>query len=326
MGLLVEGKWQDRWYETKANQGRFVRKESQFRHWVTADGSAGPTGRDGFQAEAGRYHLYVSLACPWAHRTLIFRAIKGLEDMISVSVVHPYMADLGWTFAEGNDVVADPIHGAGHLHQIYTAAQADYTGRVTVPVLWDKQTRTIVSNESADIIRMFNSAFDGVGATRGDYYPLDLHPEIERLNDKIYDTVNNGVYKAGFATTQAAYEEAVGPLFDSLDWLEDMLSTRRYLTGEAITEADWRLFTTLVRFDPVYVGHFKCNLKRIADYPNLSGYVRDLYQQQGVAATVNMGHIKEHYYTSHPTINPTRIVPQGPDIDFGAPHDRHKLG
>lgn len=326
MGLLVDGKWHDRWYETEANQGRFVRKESQFRNWVTADGVAGPTGWAGFKAEAGRYHLYVSLACPWAHRTLIFRAIKGLEDMISVSVVHPYMAEKGWTFAEGDGVVADPLLDADHLHQIYTAAQADFTGRVTVPVLWDKATGTIVSNESAEIIRMFNSAFDGIGASRGDYYPLELRPEIETLNERIYDTVNNGVYKAGFATTQEAYEEAVVPLFDSLDWLEAILSTRRYLTGDTITEADWRLFTTLVRFDPVYVGHFKCNLKRIADYENLSGYVRDLYQQQGVAATVNMTHIKQHYYTSHPTINPTRIVPQGPEIDFAAPHDRSKLG
>lgn len=326
MGLLVEGKWQDRWYETEANQGRFVRKESQFRNWVTADGAAGPTGRDGFQAEAGRYHLYVSLACPWAHRTLIFRAIKGLEDMISLSVVHPYMADLGWSFAEGDGVVADPLHSADHLHQIYTAAQADFTGRVTVPVLWDKTNGTIVSNESAEIIRMLNSAFDGIGATRGDYYPPELQAEIDALNERIYDTVNNGVYKAGFATTQEAYDEAVGPLFDSLDWLEGILSTRRYLTGDAITEADWRLFTTLVRFDPVYVGHFKCNLKRIADYENLSGYVRDLYQQQGVGATVNMTHIKQHYYTSHPTINPTGIVPQGPGLDYDEPHDRHKLG
>jgi len=287
MGLLIDGKWHDKWYDTSATKGRFIRKASSFRNWITADGAAGPTGEGGFKAEAGRYHLYVSYACPWAHRTLIFRALKELEDMISLSVVHPLMAADGWTFAEGEDGVSDSINGADLLHQVYTAAQADYTGRVMVPILWDKQRNTIVSNESAEIIRMFNTAFDDVGALSGDYYPQPLRKDIDALNERIYDTVNNGVYKAGFATTQAAYEEAIGPLFDSLDWLEGILGSMRYLTGDQITEADWRLFTTLVRFDPVYVGHFKCNLKRIADYPNLSGYMHDLYQQPGVAETVN---------------------------------------
>jgi len=322
MGLLIEGKWHDQWYETKENKGRFVRKQSQFRNWITADGSAGPSGEGGFAAEAGRYHLYVSLACPWAHRTLIFRAIKGLEQMITVSVVNPYMAEFGWTFDEGEGVIADTVNDTKYLHQVYTAAQSDYTGRVTVPILWDKKNHTIVCNESSEIIRMFNSAFDEIGAAKGDYYPEALRSEIDEVNDRIYDTINNGVYKAGFATTQEAYEEGLVPLFESLDWLEDRLSTKRYLMGPKVTEADWRLFTTLVRFDPVYVGHFKCNLKRIADYPNLSGYIRDLYQQPGVAKTVNMTHIKEHYYISHDMINPTRIVPVGPEIDYSQPHNR----
>lgn len=325
MGLLQDGQWVDQWYDTKSTGGRFVRKAPQFRHWITADGSAGPSGSSGFPAEAGRYHLYVSLACPWAHRTLIFRALKGLDAMISVSVVHWYMADKGWTFTPGNGVVADPVNHADYMYQVYTAAQSDYSGRVTVPVLWDKQRGTIVSNESPEIIRMFNSAFDGVGATAGDYYPEALRSEIDALNDRIYDTVNNGVYKCGFATTQEAYEEALHPLFESLDWLDQRLATQRYLTGNTITEADWRLFTTLVRFDPVYVGHFKCNLRRIADYEHLSDYVRDLYQQPGIAATVNMQHIKHHYYASHESINPSRVVPVGPDIDFSAPHDRARL-
>ncbi|PHZ85730.1 glutathione S-transferase family protein [Paremcibacter congregatus] len=326
MGLLIDGNWHDQWYDTKANDGRFVRQDSQFRNWVTADGAAGPTGKGGYRAEAGRYHLYVSLACPWAHRTLIFRALKGLESMISLSVVHPFMGKEGWTFQEDAGVVGDPLHGAKRLHQVYRAAQADYTGRVTVPVLWDKKTRTIVSNESAEIIRMFNSAFDEIGAASGDYYPQELRGEIDALNARIYDTVNNGVYKAGFATRQEAYEEAVGPLFDSLDWLDDILSRSRYLTGAQRTEADWRLFTTLVRFDAVYVGHFKCNLRRIIDYPHLSGYLRDLYQQPGVADTVNMDHIKQHYYQSHDMINPTGVVPLGPMLDFMTPHNRHILG
>ena len=326
MGLLQEGRWVDQWYNTKDTHGRFVRRSPQFRNWITPDGAAGISGSGGFKAESERYHLYVSLACPWAHRTLIFRALKGLEDMISVSVVHWYMVDRGWTFEAADGVIADTLNGADYLYQVYTSAKPDYSGRVTVPVLWDKKTGTIVSNESSEIIRMFNSAFDDIGARSGDYYPAALRGEIDELNSRIYDTLNNGVYKAGFATTQQAYEEAVIPLFDTLDWLEDRLSPQRFLTGHQITEADWRLFTTLVRFDPVYVGHFKCNLRRIVDYPNLSGYVRDLYQQPDVAATVNMQHIKHHYYASHATINPTRIVPVGPDIDYELPHDREHLG
>ena len=323
MGLLVEGQWQDRWHDTRISRGRFVRKESQFRNWVTADGSPGPSGTGGFDAEAGRYHLYVSYACPWAHRTLIFRAIKGLEEMISLSTVHWLMGESGWTFEEAE--IPDTVNQAQFMHQVYTAAKRDYTGRVTVPVLWDKHLGTIVSNESSEVIRMFNSAFDGVGAAPGDYYPEALREEIDTINDRVYHTVNNGVYRSGFATTQDAYEEAVGPLFESLDWLEDRLSGQRYLTGGTITEADWRLVTTLFRFDPVYVGHFKCNLKRIADYPNLSAYTRDLYQQPGIAKTVRLDHIKAHYYGSHESINPTRIVPKGPEIDFGAPHDRGRF-
>ena len=326
MGLLQDGKWVDQWYDTKSSGGRFVRKAPQFRNWITPDGAAGPGGDGGFEAQTDRYHLYVSLACPWAHRTLIFRALKGLEDMISVSTVHWYMADKGWTFRSGDGVIPDSVNNAEYMYQIYTAAMSDYSGRVTVPVLWDKQTKTIVSNESPEIIRMFNSAFDNIGATTGDYYPEALRSEIDQINERIYESVNNGVYKCGFATTQEAYNEAIVPLFDTLDWLDQRLSERRYLTGSTITEADWRLFTTLVRFDPVYVGHFKCNVRRIADYPNLSGYVRDLYQQPGVAGTVNMQHIKDHYYASHESVNPSRIVPAGPDIDFMAAHDRAHFG
>lgn len=326
MGLLIDGVWHDQWYDTDSTGGRFVRQASQFRNWVTADGSPGVAGSGGFKAETGRYHLYVSYACPWAHRTLIFRALKGLESMISLSVVNWYMGENGWTFEPAEGVIPDPIHGAKYLHEVYTKADPNYSGRVTVPVLWDRQNQTIVNNESAEIIRMFNSAFDGVGAKPGDYYPEPLRGEIDALNDRIYDTVNNGVYKAGFATTQAAYEEGVKPLFETLDGLEDRLSSRRYLTGDRVTEADWRLFTTLVRFDPVYVGHFKCNLRRIADYRNLWGYLRDLYQIPGVAETVNFRHIKGHYYESHKSINPTGIVPLGPEIDFMEPHDRNLVG
>jgi len=326
MGLLQDGKWVDQWYDTKSSGGRFVRKAPQFRNWITPDGAAGPGGDGGFEAQTDRYHLYVSLACPWAHRTLIFRALKGLEDMISVSTVHWYMADKGWTFQSGDGVIPDSVNNAEYMYQIYTAAMSDYSGRVTVPVLWDKQTKTIVSNESPEIIRMFNSAFDNIGATAGYYYPEALRSEIDQINERIYESVNNGVYKCGFATTQEAYNEAIVPLFDTLDWLDQRLSGQRYLTGSTITEADWRLFTTLVRFDPVYVGHFKCNVRRIADYPNLSGYVRDLYQQPGVAGTVNMQHIKDHYYASHESVNPSRIVPAGPDIDFMAAHDRARFG
>lgn len=322
MGKLVDGVWRNEWYDTKATGGRFKRQEVQFRNWITADGTAGPSGTAGFKAEAGRYHLYVSHACPWAHRTMIFRALKELEDMISISVVHWYMAENGWTFAEGAGVVPDTVNGAGFAYQLYTKAQPDYSGRVTVPILWDKKTGTIVSNESSEIIRMFNAAFDGIGAAVGDYYPAPLRAEIDALNTRIYSTVNNGVYKAGFATSQAAYEEAVLPLFETLDWLEGILSRQRYLTGADITEADWRLFTTLVRFDPVYVGHFKCNIRRIMDYPNLSGYLRDLFQQPGIAETVHMDHIKNHYYASHDTINPSRVVPLGPELDLLAPHGR----
>ncbi len=322
MGLLVEGQWQDKWYDTKSSKGRFVRKDSQFRNWVTEDGSAGPTGEGGFKAESGRYHLYVSYACPWAHRTLIFRALKGLEEAVSVSVVNWFMGEYGWTFEAADGVIPDTINNSQYLHQVYTAAQADYSGRVTVPVLWDKKQNIIVNNESSEIIRMLNSAFDAVGAKDGDYYPEDRKSEIDALNERIYGTVNNGVYKAGFATTQEAHEEAIGPLFETLDWLEGKLAKNRYLTGNRLTEADWRLFTTLVRFDPVYVGHFKCNIRQIAEYPNLFAYVRDLYQHPGIADTVRMDHIKSHYYGSHSTINPTLIVPLGPDIDFLAPHER----
>jgi len=323
MGLLQNGKWVDQWYNTKLSKGQFVRKDSHFRNWVTADGSPGVTGTGGFKAEAGRYHLYVSYACPWAHRTMIFRALKGLEEMISLSVVNWFMGADGWTFNDASGVIQDTVNGANFLHQVYTKADARYNGRVTVPVLWDKKTDTIVSNESSEIIRMFNSAFDKVGARLGDFYPENLHAEIDVMNDQIYNAVNNGVYKAGFATTQEAYDEAVLHLFETLHLLEDRLKSQRYLLGSIITEADWRLFTTLVRFDPVYVGHFKCNLKRISDYPNLSGYVRDLYQHPNITATVHMDHIKNHYYVSHTSINPTGIVPKGPEIDYSAPHDRN---
>jgi len=288
MGLLVDGRWQDRWYATEESKGRFVRSASQFRNWVTVDGAAGLKGSAGFKAEAGRYHLYVSYACPWANRTLIFRKIKGLEKIISLSVVHWHMAEDGWTFVEGEGVIADPNLNANYLRDIYLKANNIYSGRVTVPVLWDKKTNTIVSNESSEIIRMFNSAFDEIGATEGDYYPESLREDIDALNERIYDTVNNGVYKAGFATTQEAYEEAVVALFETLDWLDVRLKLQRYVTGDQITEADWRLFTTLIRFDAVYVGHFKCNLKRLLDYPNLWAYTRDLYQQEGIAETINM--------------------------------------
>lgn len=322
MGLLQNGKWVDQWYDTKASGGRFKRSSAQFRNWVTADGSAGPSGVGGFKAEAGRYHLYISHACPWAHRAMIFRALKGLDHMITVCVVDWFMGENGWTFSAGGDT-ADQLNGCDFMHQIYTKADPDYSGRVTVPVLWDKQNGTIVSNESSEIIRMFNSAFDGIGVVAGDYYPQELRLEIDAINERVYSTLNNGVYKSGFATTQSAYEEAVLPLFETLDWLEEILAKQRYLAGSNLSEADWRLFTTLVRFDPVYVGHFKCNLKRIVDYPNLSNYVRDLYQHAGVAATVHMDHIKNHYYASHETVNPSGIVPVGPLLDYDASHNRN---
>jgi putative glutathione S-transferase len=326
MGVLVDGIWQDKWYDTRSTGGRFVRTEARFRNWITPDGSPGPSGEGGFKAEPGRYHLYVSLACPWANRTLIFRAIKGLQGMIGLSVTHWLMAENGWTFTPGEGVVADTVNGASYIHQLYTKADPRYSGRASVPVLWDKQRSTIVNNESSEIIRMFNSAFDGTGARAGDYYPEPLRAEIDTVNARVYDTVNNGVYKSGFATTQEAYEAAVRPLFETLDWLEQRLSSRRFLMGPEPTEADWRLFTTLIRFDPVYVGHFKCNIRRLADYPNLFAYTRDLYQRPGVRETVSFGHIKRHYHMSHTTINPTRIVPVGPAIDFDAPHGREKLG
>ncbi len=319
MGLLVEGQWKDQWYDTKSTGGKFVRKESQFRSWVTADGSAGPSGESGFKAEKDRYHLYVSLACPWAHRTLIYRKLKGLENFITVSVVDFGMYENGWEFSEENP---DHLFASQYLYQVYLKADPNYSGRVTVPVLWDKKNETIVSNESAEIIRMLNSAFDSIGAIDGDFYPESLRAQIDELNERIYSDVNNGVYKAGFATAQDVYAENVNKLFNALDWLEDILENNRYLTGPQITEADWRLFTTLVRFDAVYVGHFKCNLKRIEDYKNLSGYLRELYQHPGIAETVNMEHIKKHYYMSHKTINPSCIVPEGPTLEFSAPHHR----
>ena len=325
MGLLVDGKWQDRWYDTSKAGGRYIRSDAQFRNWVTADGHAGPSGTAGFKAESGRYHLYVSMACPWANRTLIFRALKGLEQHISVSVVHWHMAEKGWTFEPAEGVIPDTIGHADYMYEVYTKADPGYSGRVTVPVLWDKKTNTIVSNESSEIIRMLNSAFDEVGAKPGDYYPQTLRAEIDDINARVYSTVNNGVYKAGFATTQSAYEEAVLPLFETLDWLEDILSRQRYIVGDHLTEADWRLFTTLIRFDSVYVGHFKCNIRRLTDYPNLWAYTRELYQTEGVAETINMFHIKHHYYVSHTTINPHGIVPAGPMLDLSAAHGRGHL-
>ncbi|MER8477208.1 glutathione S-transferase family protein [Mesorhizobium sp. M1163] len=325
MGLLVEGQWQDRWYDTGESGGKFVRAQSQWRDWVTRHGFPAEGRKRGFKAEPGRYHLYVSLACPWAHRTLIFRVLKKLEDVISVSVVHHFMGADGWTFLAEDGATGDTLYGLDFLHQIYTRADPGYSGRVTVPVLWDKREQTIVSNESSEIIRMLNSAFDEWGDAKLDFYPQPLRGEIDAVNALVYPAVNNGVYRAGFATTQPAYEEAFGELFSTLDMLEDRLSRQRYLVGGRITEADWRLFTTLVRFDPVYVGHFKCTLRRIADYPNLSNYLRDLYQVPGVAGTVNLHHIKSHYYGSHETINPTRIVPVGPELDYGALHDRNRF-
>lgn len=329
MGMLVEGVWKDVWYDTKETRGHFKRSASQFRNWITADGEPGPSGKGGFKAEKDRYHLYVSLACPWAHRTLIFRKLKKLEDIISVAVVDPLMLENGWEFKPEADrtpaATEDHLFGSSKLWQVYVKADPAYSGRVTVPVLWDKKNNTIVSNESAEIIRMFNSAFNDLTGSTEDFYPQTLQQQIDELNAVIYDTVNNGVYKAGFATTQEAYQENAIKLFETLDILEDRLKQQRYLFGTQQTEADWRLFTTLVRFDPVYVGHFKCNIRRIADYPNLSGYLRDLYQTPGVAETVDMRHIKEHYYRSHTMINPTGIVPTGPVINLEMAHNREAL-
>lgn len=326
MGMLIDGVWHDQWYDTAKTKGRFERQPSTFRNWVTPDGAPGPTGTGGFPAARGRYHLYVCLACPWAHRTLIFRKLKHLEDAISVSTVSYHMGRAGWTFDRATGSSGDAVNGAARLSDIYLKADAKFTGRVTVPVLWDKERNTIVNNESADIIRMFNSAFDAFTDVRDDFYPAPLRAEIDRINAFVYPNINNGVYRAGFATTQEAYEEAYRALFAALDEIEARLGTQRYLTGNALTEADWRLFTTLIRFDAVYVGHFKCNRQRIADFPNLSNYLRDLYQHPGVAETVNIAHIKNHYYGSHPTVNPTGIVPLGPLLDFDAPHDRGRFG
>ncbi|WP_417524746.1 glutathione S-transferase family protein [Marinovum sp.] len=323
MGLLIDGEWHDQWYDTDKTGGAFKRSTAKFRNWITKDGSPGPTGNGGFPAECGRYHLYVSLACPWAHRTLIFRKLKGLEEFIGVSVVHPDMLSDGWSFDDDYPAATgDRLYDLPFLRDLYTKADPKVSGRVTVPVLWDKVQKTIVSNESAEIIRMFNSAFDEITGNHDDYWPEGLRAEIEEVNARVYDTVNNGVYKAGFATTQKAYDAAITPLFDTLDWLEKRLASQRYLMGDRLTEADWRLFTTLVRFDHVYHGHFKCNRARIVDYPNLWAYTRELYQMPGVAETVNFDHIRRHYHYSHDTINPHRIIPIGPEIDFDAPHGR----
>ena len=323
MGLLIDGKWHDQWYDTDSTGGAFKRTEAQFRNWITPDGRAGISGGDGFTAESGRYHLYVSLACPWAHRTLIFRQMKSLEDHISVSVVHPDMLDEGWTFeTDDHGATGDTLFGSTHAHQIYTRADPEITTRVTVPILWDKQRETIVSNESSEIIRMMNSAFNDITGNTEDYWPEELREPIEAVNARIYSTLNNGVYKCGFATTQEAYDAAVVPLFETMDWLEDLLSQHRYLLGDQVTEADWRLFTTLVRFDSVYHTHFKCNRKRLIDYPNLWTYMRELYQWPHVAETVGMHHIVRHYYYSHDSINPHRIIPINPELDWFAPHGR----
>ena len=324
MGLLIEGQWKDQWYESSAD-GAFQREQAQRRNWVTADGAPGPSGEGGFKAEAGRYHLYVSLACPWAHRTLILRKLKGLESLIDVSVVSWLMLENGWTFDKAHGSSGDNLDGFNFMHQRYTADTADYTGRVTVPVLWDKKLKRIVSNESAEIIRMFNSAFNALTGNTLDFYPQALHSTIDSLNERIYPAVNNGVYRAGFATSQQAYESAFDDVFAELDHLEQHLGSHRYLVGEYLTEADVRLFTTLIRFDAVYYSHFKCNLRRIADYSNLSNWLREIYQWPGVAETVDFEHIKGHYYASHRTINPTGIVPKGPLQGFDTKHDRVRL-
>lgn len=316
MGLLQDGKWVDQWYDTKSTGGKFVRTVTQFRNWITPDGQAGPTGNGGFKAESGRYHLYISLACPWASRTLIMRKLKGLEDHISLSIVHPLMLENGWTFADGPGVFNDPLFNSDYLYQVYLKADPHYTGRVTVPVLWDKKTNTIVSNESAEIMRMFNTAFNDITGNYDDYYPEHLQTEIDAMNDFVYPNINNGVYKAGFSTNQAVYEKEVKNLFAALDKLEEYLADKNYLVGNQLTEADLRLFTTLVRFDPVYFGHFKCNIKALVDYPNLWHYTKRLYNHAGIAETVDFDHIKQHYYGSHKTINPTGVVPVGPDLDW----------
>ncbi len=325
MSILVKGKLQLDWKPSSSEEGEFIRQDSQFRHWVTADGQPGPDGEGGFKAEVGRYHLYISHACPWAHRTLLFRKLKKLENIISISVVSPDMGAEGWKFGGAEGATVDHIHNFDFMYRVYQQVQPDYSGIVTVPVLYDIKQNTIVNNESSEIIRMFNSAFNTLTGDKTDYYPQALRHDIDEINEFVYHAINNGVYRAGFASTQAAYDAAFVKLFSALDEIELRLSKQRYLVGSILTEADWRLFTTLVRFDPVYVGHFKCNLRRIADYPNLSNYLRDLYQHPGIADTLNMVHIKRHYYWSHPTINPTRIVPQGPLIDYALPHDRDRF-
>ena len=325
MGLLVNGIWQDEEHRERTPEGRFVRPTTRFRNWVTEDGSPGPSGNGGFAAARGRYHLYVSYACPWAHRTLIMRVLKGLEDAVSVSVVEPLYGPHGWKFGTGPGTIPDSVNGASELADIYLLADPGYTGRVSVPVLWDKERRTIVNNELPEIIRMLNGAFGRFTDVRTDYYPRELRNEIDGVNALVYESVNNGVYRAGFATSQNAYEEAFAAVFAALDELDERLATQRYLAGPVVTEADWRLFPTLVRFDAVYHGHFKCNLRRVADYPNLSNYLRDLHQQPGIAATVNMDHIKRHYYGSQRHVNPSGIVPVGPQLDFAAPHDRGRF-
>ncbi len=325
MGLLIDGQWHDQWYDTHKSDGEFIRTEAQFRHWITADGSAGQSGQPSFKAEADRYHLYVSLACPWAHRTLIFRQLKGLQKVIGVTVVDPDMLNNGWELTGRHNSDKDELNDHSYLYQLYQQSEPDYSGRVTVPVLWDKQQRRIVNNESSEIIRMFNSAFNGITGNHADYYPSTLQTKIDEINERVYQDINNGVYRCGFATTQTAYDAAFDTLFKALDFVENILSQQPYLAGDQITEADWRLFTTLVRFDAVYVGHFKCNRQRIADYQNIDNYLRELYQIAGIGETVNMAHIKQHYYVSQTTINPTQIVAKGPTLDFDAPHNRHRL-
>ena len=326
VGLLIDGQWMQEKPDSRNEKGRYQRRDAVFRNWVTANGAPGPSGSGGFVASPGRYHLYISHACPWAHRTMIMRALKGLEEQISVSAVHWIMAENGWTFANGPGVIPDTLNNAQYMYHVYQAADPQCSTRATVPVLWDKEQNAIVSNESSEIIRMFNSAFDGVGATEGDYYPLELRGEIDAINARVYSTLNNGVYRCGFATSQEAYDEAVDALFDTLGWLEDRLGKSRYLFGPKLTEADIRLLPTLLRFDPVYVGHFKCNKHRLVDYPNLWGYTRDLYQRPAIRGTVNFEHIKKHYYMSHPHVNPSRIVPAGPVLDYDEPHDRSRFG
>ena len=320
MGKMIDGVWTDDKFVPRTEGGRFKRAETSFHQWIRADGSTP------FTPDAGRYHLYISLACPWAHRTLIMRKLKGLEEAIGLSIVDPFMGDMGWAFGGGPGTIADSVNQADYLHQVYAAADAHYTGRVSVPVLWDTKLGTIVNNESSEIIRMFNAEFANLSNNDYDYYPDDLAAEIDAVNEVIYQTLNNGVYRCGFASSQEAYDEAVTALFATLDDLEDRLGAQRYLAGARISEADWRLFPTLIRFDAVYVGHFKCNIRRIVDYPNLSNYLRDLYQMPGIAETVDITHIKNHYYGSHESINPLRIVPLGPLLDFDAAHDRARLG